>query len=102
MKTNTTSHYINLSLIALALSFQCLLHISAARQTSENTKPQIACAKKEIAIIVENHEKLSKLIECLKIPVMITEYEQKRFTDLMKEVSDLARRGDEDARWMGL
>jgi len=97
VKTDATPPFIVFVLLALALIFHGLAQISGFRQTSKNLEPEIARAEKEIASIREIHEKRSKEIEKRKILVTQAEQEMKRFTNVIKELDELARHGDKDA-----
>ena len=82
----------------MVLSFNFLREISTVRKASEDTRRQILLAEKEEVTIQENLAKLSQKIQRQKIPLMKAEQVIKNFQDMIREVLDLARRGNENAR----
>jgi uncharacterized protein HemX len=90
--------HIPLALLSLALCFLFFLQIKGTGQTSETMIWQKENAEKQIGILKENHEKLTKAIGDRKALVSQSEQTQKQFTELMKELDEIARGGDKDAQ----
>ncbi len=92
------SIYVPVALVALALSMLFFSQINGAAAATESMKWQSANADKQTVALKEGKEKLAKAIEERKPLVATSESLQKTFTDMMKEVNDLAVKGDEDAK----
>jgi hypothetical protein len=86
------------ALVALALSVLFFSQIKGVGTATETMKWQSSNADKQIIALKENREKLAGAIEERKALVAQSEQTQKQFTDLMKEVDELARGGDKDAK----
>jgi N-acetylglucosamine kinase-like BadF-type ATPase len=88
----------------VALSFCTFLLVQimgygiGTKAESENLKRLNSIADSQIAMLNEHHRKIEQSIKELKPYVVRAEAEQKRFTDLMRDVDALARAGDRDAQ----
>jgi hypothetical protein len=92
------SIHIPVALVALALSVLFFSQIKGVGTATETMKWQSSTADKQTATLKDNREKLAKAIDGRKQDVKTSEETQKTFTDLMKDVNDLAKGGDEDAK----
>ncbi len=92
------SIHVPVALVALALSVLFLSQINGVSTATDTMKWQSTNADKQIVALKDNKEKLAKAIEDRKPLVTQSEQLQKTFTDLMKDVNDLATKGDEDAK----
>ena len=92
------SIHVPVALVALALSVLFMSQIKGVSTATDTMKWQSTNADKQIAALKDNKEKLAKAIEERKPLVAQSEQLQKTFTDLMKDVNDLAVKGDEDAK----
>jgi len=92
------SLHVPVALVALALSVLFFSQIKGVGTATDTMKWQSANADKQIAALKDNKEKLAKAVEERKPLVAQSESLQKTFTDLMKDVNDLAVKGDEDAK----
>jgi len=86
------------ALVALALSVLFFSQIKGVGTATTTMKWQSDNATKQIIALKENREKLTRAIEERRALVAQSEQTQKQFTDLMKEVDELARGGDKDAK----
>jgi predicted transcriptional regulator len=91
------SIHVPVALVALALSVLFFSQIKGVGTATETMKWQSGNADKQIATLKDNREKLAKAIDERKPLVKTSEETQKKFTDLMKDVNDAAKAGDEDA-----
>ena len=87
-----------IALVALALCMLFFNQIKGSGQSIENMKWQSGNADKQIAELRQNTDKLSAAIEQQKPSVAQSEQTQKQFTDLIKDLDELARGGDKDAQ----
>lgn len=92
------SVHVPVALVALALSVLFFSQIKGVGMATESMKWQSSNADKQIVALKDNREKLAKAIEERKPLVATSEDTQKKFTELMKDVNDLAIGGDEDAK----
>ena len=92
------SLHVPVALVALALSVLFFSQIKGVGTATDTMKWQSANADKQIVALKDNKEKLAKALEERKPLVVQSESLQKTFTDLMKDVNDLAVKGDEDAK----
>jgi hypothetical protein len=92
------SIHVPVALVALALSVLFFSQIKGVGTATETMKWQSSTADKQIVTLKDNREKLAKAIDERKPFVKTSEETQKTFTDLMKDVNDLAKGGDEDAK----
>ena len=92
------SIHVPVALVALALSVLFMSQIKGVSTATDTMKWQSTNADKQIAALKDNKEKLAKAIEERGLLVKQSEALQKTFTDLMKDVNDLAVKGDEDAK----
>ena len=92
------SIHVPVALVALALSVLFMSQIKGVSTATDTMKWQSTNADKQIAALKDNKEKLAKAIEERKPLVAQSEQLQKTFTELMKDVNDLAVKGDEDAK----
>ncbi len=97
-KNPFVSIHVPVALVALALSVLFFSQIKGVGTATETMKWQSSNADKQIAVLKDNREKLAKAIDERKPLVKTSEETQKTFTDLMKDVNDLAKGGDEDAK----
>ncbi len=103
MKTNDKNSFITavqilIALLALALGFLFLLRMTGFSHSPEDMKRQLANAEKQIAIMKDNQEKLTKSIDDRKALVLQAERTQQELKDLTKGLDELARGGDKDAQ----
>lgn len=92
------SIHVPVALVALALSVLFFSQIKGVGTATETMKWQSSNADKQTVALKDNREKLAKAIEERKPLVATSEDTQKKFTELMKDVNDLAIGGDEDAK----
>ena len=92
------SIHVPVALVALALSVLFMSQIKGVSTATDTMKWQSTNADKQIAALKDNKEKLAKAIEERGLLVKQSEALQKTFTELMKDVNDLAVKGDEDAK----
>lgn len=92
------SVYTPVALVALALSVLFFSQIKGVGTATENMRWQSSNADKQIFALKDNRERLARAIEERRPLVAQSEQTQKQFTDLMKEVDELARGGDKDAK----
>ena len=92
------SIHVPVALVALALAVLFFSQIKGVGTATDTMKWQSANADKQIVALKDNKEKLAKAVEERKPLVAQSEGLQKTFTDLMKDVNDLAVKGDEDAK----
>jgi predicted transcriptional regulator len=93
-----SSVHIPLALIALSICFLFFLQIKGSNTSYETMSWQSVNADKQIANLKDSHDKLLKAIDERKTLVQTSEQTQKQFTDLMKDLDELARSGDKDAK----
>ncbi len=91
------SVHIPITLIAIALSLFFAMQNKSISQNDDRMKWQHANADKAIKSYQEAKATLEKNVEERKALVAQSEQTQKQFTDMMKELNDLARGGDKDA-----
>jgi uncharacterized protein YlxW (UPF0749 family) len=91
------SIHVPVALVALALSVLFFSQIKGVGTATETMKWQSTNADKQIDTLKKNKETLAKAVEDRKQLVKTSEETQKKFTDLMKDVNDAAKGGDEDA-----
>jgi hypothetical protein len=87
-----------IALVALALSVLFFSQIKGVGTATETMRWQSDNADKQIFALKDNRERLARGIEERKPLVAQSEQTQKQFTDLMKDVDELARGGDKDAK----
>ena len=92
------SVHVPVALVALALAVLFFSKIKGVGTATETMKWQSTNADKQIVALRDNKEKLAKAVEDRKPLVTQSETLQKTFTEMMKEVNDLAVKGDEDAK----
>lgn len=92
------SIHVPVALVALALSVLFFSQIKGVGTATDTMKWQSSNADKQIVALKDSREKLAKAIEERKPLVATSEDTQKKFTELMKDVNDLAIGGDEDAK----
>ena len=91
------SAHLPLTLLAIAATIFFASQLSSVRQSTDNMTWQSANADKQIKILNEGREALGKNIEVRKALVAQSEQLQKQFSDMMRELDELARSGDKDA-----
>lgn len=87
-----------IALVAFALSVLFFGQIKGASASSEALRFQAGNLDKQILGLKDARERLGRSIEERKVLVAQSESTQKQFTDIMKEVDELAKKGDEDAK----
>jgi peptidoglycan hydrolase CwlO-like protein len=92
------SIHVPVALVALALCVLFFSQIMGVKTGTETMRWQLDNANKQIDTLKDNREKLAKAIEDRKPMVATSEDTQKKFTDLIKDVNELANKGDEDAK----
>lgn len=98
LKNPFISVHVPVALVALSLAVLFFSQIKGVGTASDTMKWQSTNADKQITQLKDSKEKLAKAIEDRKPLVAQSETLQKTFTDMMKEVNDLANKGDEDAK----
>ena len=91
------SLHVPVALVALALALLFFSQIKGVGTATETMKWQSTNADKQTVQLKANKETLAKAIEDRKPLVLQSETLQKTFTEMMKEVNDLAVKGDPDA-----
>ncbi len=91
------SVHVPITLIAIALSLFFAMQNKSISQNDDRMKWQHTNADKAIKSLQEAKATLEKNVEGRKALVAQSEQIQKQFTDMMKELNDLARGGDKDA-----
>lgn len=86
------------ALVSLALSVLFFSQIKGVGTASDTMRWQSSNADKQIFALKDNREKLANAIEERKALVAQSEQTQRQFTELMREVDELARGGDKDAK----
>jgi predicted transcriptional regulator len=92
------SIHVPVALVALALAVLFFSQIKGVGTATDTMKWQSTNADKQIVQLKDSKEKLAKAVEERKPLVAQSEGLQKTFTEMMKEVNDLAVKGDEDAK----
>ncbi len=92
------SVHVPLTLIAIALSLFFAMQNKSISQNDDRMKWQHTNADKAIKSLQEAKVTLEKNVEERKALVAQSEQTQKQFTEMMKELNDLARGGDDDAK----
>ena len=92
------SIHVPVALVSLALALLFFSQIKGVGTATETMKWQSANADKQTVQLKANKETLAKAIDDRKPLVIQSEGLQKTFTEMMKEVNDLAKSGDEDAK----
>ncbi len=91
-----------IALVALSLCVLSLAEIIGIRTATETEiaalEWQSVAADKQIAALKESSAKLAETIEARKALIAQSEATQKQFTEVMKDLSALARAGDQDAK----
>lgn len=91
------SVHVPVTLVAIALSLFFVMQNKSIGLNDERMKWQHTSADKAIKNLKEAQVALDKNIEERNPLVAQSEQVQKQFTDVMKELSELARGGDKDA-----
>ena len=86
------------ALIGLALSVLFFSQIKSVNSATDTAKWQATNADKQIEAYKDARDKSDKAIKEREPLVAQSEDTQKKFTALMKDVDELARAGDEDAK----
>jgi uncharacterized protein YlxW (UPF0749 family) len=92
------SIHIPVALVALALAVLFFSQIKGVSTATETMKWQSSNADRQTATLKDNREKLAKAIEERRPLAATSEDTQKKFTDLMKDVNELASKGDAEAK----
>ena len=96
-QSSFVSAHLPLTLLAGAAVLFFLSQLGSIGQGTDSMKWQSENADKVIKNLGEAKETLDKNVETRKALVAQSEQLQKQFTDLMKELDELARGGDKDA-----
>jgi hypothetical protein len=92
------SLHVPVALVALALAILFFSQIKGVGTATDTMKWQSTNADKQIIQLKQGKEDLAKAIEQRKPLVAQSETLQQTFTAMMKEVNDLAIKGDEEAK----
>lgn len=94
--------YVPIFFVVLSFCTFLMVHIMGygigTKLESEKLKRLNSIAEVQMALLKEHRGIIEHSIEQLKPPLIQSEALQKRFTDMLGEVSALARSGDRDAR----
>jgi hypothetical protein len=91
------SAHLPLTLLAAAAVMFFVAQLSSIDQGTSSMNWQLGQTEKVIKNLTEARATLEKNVESRKALVAQSEQLQKQFTDLMKELDELARGGDKDA-----